>query len=358
MIDAGPSTFAETHHPALEPREYDGVSGDISAPYTLGEQEKRLIGDIEAFLDASFPEEGNLVRERFASLEALGIAVARFPSVRAGEDNCDKRQKHNAPTSSTRDDFLESLISYSHPARLLRLPTRALGAHSYLIAKCHAFTFVSTLTGDIEAFYKPLRQVVFSITCILLAEEVYFSCMEDPAFPREVKNILMDDLVSFWDHQEMELSTAKHRSALESLWTIRDASPPSFGTMDGSSELVRISLGTGEDWSEFIMARIDDMETRDALEEFLFGLSYEEIQKVRVRLSSFNILAVNHDEVRSFLGTPSAYTMTKNTDPRAIYDFYVERRNMAVCRIHSGAPGPKKTLEEMYLRFRLTRKTE
>jgi hypothetical protein len=355
MVDVGPNTSAETHHSAPETRGYGGVSGDISAPYTLGEQEKRLIGDIEAFLDASFPEESNLVRERFIALEALGAAVARFPSVRAGEGNCGERQKHSADASSTRDSFLESLISYSHPARLLRLPTRALGAHSYLIAKCHAFAFVSTLTGDIEAFYKPLRQLVFSITCTLLAEEVYFSCIEDPAFPREIKNILMDDLVSFWD-QGMELGTAKHRPALESLWTIRDASPPSFGTMDGSSELVRISLGAGEDWSEFIMARIDDIETRDALEEFLFGLSCEEIQKVRARLSSFNILAVNHDEVRSFLGTPSAYTMPKSTDPRAIYDFYVERRNMAAFRIHSGAPGPKKTLEEMYLRFRLTRK--
>jgi hypothetical protein len=31
---------------------------------------------------------------------------------------------------------------------------------------------------------------------------------------------------------------------------------------------------------------------------------------------------------------------------------------MALCRVYSGAPGPKKTLEEMYLRFRLTRKNE
>jgi hypothetical protein len=357
MIDTGPNTSVETHHPAPETREYGGVSGNIPVPYTLGEQEKRLIEDVEAFLDASFPEEGNLVRERFAALEELGAAIARFPSARAGEDNCGGRQKHNAAAFFARDSLLESLGSYSSPARLLRLPVRAVGAHSYLIAKCHAFAFVSTLAGNIEAFYKPLRQLVLSITCSLLVGEVYFSCMEDPAFPCEIKSMLIDDLVSFWD-QGIGLSAAKHRLALENLWTVRDASPPSFGTMDGSSELVRVSLGMGKDWSEFLVARLDDLETRSALEEFLFSLSCEEIQEVRSRLSRFNISAVNHDEVRSFLGTRSAYTMTKSTDPRTIYDFYVERRNMAAFRIHSGASGPKKTLEEMYLRFRFTWKGE
>jgi hypothetical protein len=123
--------------------------------------------------------------------------------------------------------------------------------------------------------------------------------------------------------------------------------------MNGSSELVRISIDLGNDWQEFLVKYIDDDETRWALEEFLFGLSYEEIVEVRSRLCRFGIMAVGHDEVRSFLGSCPAYTIVRNSDPRAIYDFYIDRRDAAAFRQRTSAPGPRKTLEEMYLKFRI-----
>jgi hypothetical protein len=357
MADTGLGTSAEARHSGPETFNCDDSHADLCVAYALREQEKRLIEDIRVFLDSSFPEESSLVKERFAALKELGAAVARFPSVRAAGNDWGERQRYGVIASSNRDSFLESLSSYSPAARLLHLPVRAVGAHGYFIAKCHAFSFVSKLVGNIEAFYKPLRQVIFSIVCTLLAEEVYFSCLEDPMFSREIKSHLIDDLVSLWD-SGVELCTAKHQPALETLWTVRDASPPSFGTMDGSSELMRVSLGMEKDWRDFLVAKLGDPETQGALEEFLFSLSFEEIREVRSRLVRFGISAVNHDEVRSFLGTRPAYTMVKSTDPRAIYDFYMERRDMAVYRMRSAIPGPKKTLEEMYLRFRLTRKEE
>jgi hypothetical protein len=357
MADSSLDTSADTHHTWSKIYTPDESHIDLPAAYSLKEQEKHLLEDIEAFLSSSFPVEDNLVKERFASLRELGAAVARFPSVRASGNDWGERQRYSRVVSSNRDSFLESLSFYSPASRPLHLPARAVGAHSYLIAKIHAFSFVAKLVGDIEAFYKPLRQVIFSIVCTLLAEEVYFSCLEDPMFSREIKSHLIDDLVSLWD-EGVELCTAEHQPALGTLWTVRDASPPSFGTMDGSSELMRVSLGMDKDWSDFLVAKLGNPETQGALEEFLFSLSFEEIQEVRSRLVRFGISAVNHDEVRSFLGTRPAYTMVKSTDPRAIYDFYMERRDMAVYRAHNAVPGPKKTLEEMYLRFRLTQKEE
>jgi hypothetical protein len=355
MADSSSDTSANTHH--IWPRVYTPGESPADPPsaYTLKGQEKRLLEDIETFLASSFPEEGNLVKERFAALGELGAAVARFPSVRASGNGWGEKQKYSSPVSSNRDSFLESLSFYSPAARPLHLPVRAAGAHCYFIAKIHAFSFVVKLVDGIEAFYKPLRQVIFSIVCTLLTEEVYFSCLEDPLFSREFKSHLIDDLVALWDNGA-ELCTAEHQSALGTLWTIRDASPPIFGTMDGSSELMRVSLGMDRDWSDFLIAKLDAPETQSALEEFLFGLSFEEIQEVRSRLARFGISAVGHDEVRTFLGIRPAYTMVKSTDPRSIYDFYMERRDMAVYRTHNAVPGPKKTLEEIYLRFRLTQK--
>jgi hypothetical protein len=123
--------------------------------------------------------------------------------------------------------------------------------------------------------------------------------------------------------------------------------------MDGSSELIRISIDLGEDWHDFLVDHVSDDETRWALEEFLFGLSYEEIFEVRSRLKHFGISAVSADEVHSYLDGAPAYTIVRDPDPRAIYDFYVDRRDTAAFRKRISAPGPLKTLEEIYLKYRI-----
>jgi hypothetical protein len=94
-------------------------------------------------------------------------------------------------------------------------------------------------------------------------------------------------------------------------------------------------------------------ETRWALEEFLFGLSYEEIQRVRSRLKRFGIGAVGYDEVRSYLGANPSYVMVDNRDPRAIYNFFIERRDACILRKRMSVPGPLHTLEGIYLKYRI-----
>jgi hypothetical protein len=254
----------------------------------------------------------------------------------------------------TRDEamLIQTLCEFSPPSRLLHIPTRIVATRAFLIAKCHAFSLLSILVRDTDVFYAPVRRVIFSIICVLIAEEVYFSCLEDAAFPEGIKHRLADDLISLWD-SGTDPRAVRHLPALEALWAARDAAPPSFGTMDGSSELIRISLDMGGDWQEFLVDNIEDDETRWALEEFLFGLSHEEIVEVRSRLVRFGIMAVGHDEVRSFLGSRPAYTTVRGTDPRAVYDFYIDRRDAAAFRKRATAPGPRKTLEEMYLKFRI-----
>ncbi|MDR2483179.1 MAG: hypothetical protein LBD08_06065 [Treponema sp.] len=315
------------------------ISGPDAALLALTEEEQRLTEAAAASLSARVPAEAALVKERFVSLEALGASISRFPSIRQAQ----------MLRGEMRDEekLLESLCDFSPSSHLLHIPTRIIAARSYLVAKCHAFTLLSLLVPDTE-FSNPIRQVIFSIICTLMAEEVYFSCLEAPLFPEKIKRRLAEDLIVLW-----ESGTVYHLPALKALWRARESAPPSFGTMDGTSELVRLTMDLGRDWEDFLMTYMNDRSTRWALEEFLFGLSYEEIQEVRSRLSRFGILAVGHDEVRSYLGGNPAYTAVKSRDPRSIYDFYVDRRDAAAFRRRSSAPGPWKPLEEMYLRFRL-----
>jgi hypothetical protein len=185
-----------------------------------------------------------------------------------------------------------------------------------------------------------------------MAETVYFSCLEDSVFSHNTKATLADDLLALWD-SGVDLRGIRHISALSALWLVREATPPCFGTLDGNSEIIRITMDLEEDWREFLVVEAENKETRWALEEFLFGLSWEEIQSIRARLTHYGLNAVNYDQIRSYLDSKPAYSMGNSRDPRAFYDFFIERSEACYLRKKAGSPGPRHTLEEIYLKYRI-----
>jgi hypothetical protein len=308
------------------------------------EGEERLIGEIETWIGTNCPPEIDQVRRRFKCLRDLGAAVSQYPSVRESQSLLGEVRNG--------EKLVETLCSFSSPSRLLRIPAKIVATRSFLVAKFHSFSMLGYLVRGEKDLSAAVRNVIFSIICTLMADEVYFSCLEDPAFPQEIKEKLACDLISLWD-RGTDPRAIRHLPALRALWAARDQAPPSFGTMDGTSELVRITMDMDGDWQEFVSGEISDEETRWALEEFLFGLSFEEIQKVRNRLIRFGVPAAGYDEVHSCLGSKPLYTQVKNQDPRAIYDFFVDRRDAGRFRKRLSIPGPRRTLEEIYLKYRI-----
>ncbi|GHU82048.1 hypothetical protein FACS189468_5780 [Spirochaetia bacterium] len=286
-----------------------------------------------------------MVQERFTGLRALGEAISQFSSI--GES----QMLQGVPRDEHK--LIESLVALAPTSHLLHIPARVVAVRSFLVAKFHAFSLLFKILGEDSEYYEPVRKVMYSIIFTLMAEDVYFSCLNGPSFPDEIKFRLAEDLISLWD-SGTDLASIRHFPALEALWTARNGAPPSFGTMDGTSEVLRLSIDLGDDWQEFLVDQVSNEEAKWALEEFLFGLSYEELYEVRSRLRRFGISAVNFDEVRFYLGRRPAYSVVKNPDPRAIYDFYVDRRDAAIFRKQTAAAGPHKTLEEIYLIYRIT----
>ncbi|GHV49206.1 hypothetical protein AGMMS49579_00770 [Spirochaetia bacterium] len=310
----------------------------------LSEDEECLIGKVEAWLAEKNPGEIQAMRDRIRCLRGLGEAVFRYPSVR--ESHVLRGEARDG------DKLIESICAFSGSSRLLHLPTKVVAARSFLVAKFHAFSMLALLVGENTEYYKPLRRILFSVISILITAEVYFSCLGDSAFPGNLKLKIANDLVSLWD-SGTDSRAIRHLPTLEALWTARESAPPSFGTMDGNSELLRITIDMGDDWQDFLVEESTSDEATWALEEFLFSLSYEELQEVRSRLIRFGIPAVNYDEIRSYLGSKSFYTMVKGGDIKDIYNFYIDRRDAAFFRKRTGAPGPVHTLEELYLKYRI-----
>jgi len=310
----------------------------------MTEAESRLVDEVSAWLLSTNPDDYKLVEVRFSHLQVLGEAVYCYPSIR--DTQFLKGIIHDE------ERLTESLLEFSSSSRLLHMPTKVVAMRSFLVAKFHAFSLLSYLTAGREDFQAQIKTVVFAVINTLMAEVVYFSCLEDPSFSHHTKASLANDLITLWD-SGVDLRGVRHFTALSSLWIARDAAPPSFGTMDGSTELLRITMDMEEDWRDFLVEESSNDETRWALEEFLFGLSWEEIQQIRSRLSRYGINAIGYDEIRSYLDSQPSYSMVNQSDPRAFYDFFVERKDACVLRKRVAAPGPLHTLEEIYLKYRI-----
>ena len=311
----------------------------------LNQDETCLVEKITSYLDTHDPEEGALVKQRFECLSTLGKAVSQYPSVRENQ--------RLRGVERSEEQLLEALCSFATSTHLLHIPARVVASRSYLVAKYQAFSMLHILAGKQEEFKRSLRKVILTIIHTLMAEEVYFSCLDDAGFSEKVKLSLANDLILLWD-SGTDPRSVQHLPALDSLWTARDSSPPAFGTMNATSELLRITIDMGVDWHEFLMAHVSLNETRWALEEFLFGLSHEEIDSVRSRLIKFGINAVSHDEIHSYLGSKPAYGIINSSDYRAMYNFYVDRRDKARFRQMLSVPGPGRTLEEIYIKYRIS----
>jgi hypothetical protein len=133
----------------------------------LKESEEHLVEEVGVYLNTSYPDESVLAHQRFQCLRNLGEAISRYPSVKDAQ----------LLRGELLDEagLVQSLCNFAPSSHLLHVPTRVVAARSFLIAKYHAFSLLIILTQHEEAFYKPLREVLFSVVCTLMAEEVYFS---------------------------------------------------------------------------------------------------------------------------------------------------------------------------------------
>lgn len=321
------------------------ISGfGTTASTALTAAENQLVNEIEAWLKEHHPEDGKVVSESFSRLRTLGNAIFAYPSVRDTQFLMGEVFDESG--------LVESLLAFSSSSHLLRIPTKIVAMRSFLVAKFHAFSLLSSLTIGREDHYEEVRQTVFSVISTLIAEVVYFSCMEDPHFSRETKTSLACDLIELWD-SGVDQRGLRHFSALSSLWVARNSNPPNFGTMDGTTELLRLTMDLDEDWREFLVMESGNEQTRWALEEFLFGFSWEEIQEIRNQLAHSDENAVGLDGIQNYLGSSPAFSKIDEKDPRTFYDFFIERRDACIFRKKLSAPGPIHTLEEIYLKYRI-----
>ncbi|MCQ2589895.1 MAG: hypothetical protein MJ179_05675 [Treponema sp.] len=310
----------------------------------LTKKQKALLDEVMPIIKQSDLPKYNSFKTRLEDLSALAQAMGRFPSL---------LERHQLVGGErTPNSLIDSLIAHQDTGDpTLQLPSKAMLGKGLLVSKIHTLSSISKYCQhreDLKKYYKSFEDETILAMFSLLVEDVYLNLIRDTSQPIEYRREWALSLLLLWEHWN-DTNSADVAPVLQTVWNARRRLAPAFGTMMGTSELLLISMQMDDQWIAFIKQKMGDSGVTQAMEEFLFGISYEQINTLRKILREKGIPAIGRDEVSKFLG--EHVKADAGLDYRDFYSLYTVRRDNARSRNRMHLEGPHKTLEDYFIEF-------
>jgi hypothetical protein len=304
--------------------------------------EESIVRRVLDTVAAATPEQASMLRANLARLRGVAEIIRDSPSITMSWHARGQRDV----SGETLIDVLCRVPDYDLD---LHIPTKAVLGQAYLIAKINFFKALGyalePLDAPVEmsqAIEQELGQSIYS----KLAEELFISIVTDAGASYDVKAGAARSLFRIWE-ERLNIEVDDFAPLLESVWRARSRLLPVLGTMLGTQEAFRL-FNEARDHRFLDYFGGDDVDEEQVLafEELLFGLSHEEIVKLREHMRANVASCVTLEEARALLGRAKPSWMSQSQGAQALYTSYKKRRVKALYRALTGASGPKKTAEE------------
>ena len=338
------SDFYDTDSKSAEEVREEGI-------IILTSKEEAIYSQLLPLIREKAPSRASVIESRLKDLQKLASAIAKFPSL---------LERSDLPGGTRTPQLLvDSLIKHQDKGdSTLRLPSKATLGKAFMVSKIHTFSSLAKISAGVEApdsITRALQQETVILMFSLMAEDVYLNLISDDTQPMEFRRSWATSLLLLWEHRN-DQTVESVAPVLQTVWDARRKLAPAFGTMMGTSELIMMSMQMDEQWISFIKSKLEGLEVKQAMEEFLFGISYEQIETLKKILREKGIPAINRDEVSSFLG--EHVKSDAGLDYRDFYSMYTIRRDNARARSRMKLPGPHKTLEDYFIQYTTEMNTE
>jgi len=302
-----------------------------------------VVGALEA-IESARPAFAQELRAQLERLTRLATIVHESPSITSAWRS---QPRDNSP-AETLVDVLCRVPDFDVD---LHVPTKVVVGQAYLVAKIN---FLKAIGYGLESASGPgvaelkersqfeIGQSIYS----KMAEELFVSILTDRKVGPSVKLAAAGYLFRLWDDRLLT-EVDDLAPLLESAWQARNRVRPVLGTMLGTHEIFQLFReARDERVLEYFVADTITEEEVAAFEEFVFGLSYEEIQTLRAHLAQGTQGVVSSEQAREILGHRPATWPPDAMGPQGIYANYRRRRVNAHHRVITGLPGPKRPAEE------------
>jgi hypothetical protein len=293
-------------------------------------------------IGASSAEEEALLRAVLARLERTAALVRDTPSMAAS-------WRVRGGRNFSGESLVELLCRVPEYDLDLHIPTKAVLGQGYLIAKINFFKALRYAVDPLD----PPAEITAGLSLHLgraiyskLAEELFLSIVTDANALADVKTGAARFLARIWD-ERLVIAVDDFAPLLESVWRARSKLLPVLGTMLGTAEVFQLFREACD--LRFLDYFGGDDVAREqllAFEEFLFGLSHEEISRLRQHMLDQGQDLITLESARDLLGRTKLSWMPNDDGAQALYTSYKKRRVKAHYRTLTGAEGPKRTAEE------------
>ncbi len=293
-------------------------------------------------------KESSQFRKTVTAIEHQTKAFSLYPSI----------LQSNQMGDSKRD--IESLIAILskryRDEDIFVMPTKATLGRSIEVGKINLLYMANHLACASKPGIRIQKEVYGSIMNRLLSlmvEDVLLEILSEP-IENNIKEGAAKKLADIWENR---ISTDKvFIPELRKMWLIRRESIPVFGTLLGTHEYISLYKNTEQTCRSYILHASSFANEAAALEEFLFGLSYEELRIVKKRLADSTKGCIRREEITDILKKESIYLSSEIEDPMELYRFFNHRRKQAVSRWYTKSRGPRRTFEEYFMAYILSTK--
>ncbi|MBO4404578.1 MAG: hypothetical protein J5780_04530 [Treponema sp.] len=319
----------------------------------LTPHQQNLINRLMEALKINAPEKIEWLQSRLSKIENLAKATAAFPSL--------LERTNTSSSVRTPEGLVETLVSYHEDGdMMLHMPSKATLGKGFLVTKIHTFYSLSKLAKTAakmdEKAVKEYTDETNAMLFTLMAEDVYLNLLRNKNVSMELRRTIANALIILWEHRS-DQTMDDIAPVLQTVWNARRKLAPAFGTMMGSSELIMINMEMDEQWLRFTRDTLSDPEINQAMEEFLFGISYEQILRLKeIIKTEKDVKSISRDEVSIYLGERVKTDIS--LDYRDFYLLYTIRRDNARARQRLHLPGPKNTLEDYFILYAMEKSLE
>ncbi|HAK45401.1 MAG TPA: hypothetical protein DCO79_05720 [Spirochaeta sp.] len=297
-------------------------------------------------------DEAEYITKRLTSLQELANTVSSYPSFQS------TRTIGNSTFSM--ESLIKMICRMDFADQVMYVPTKVILGRSFVVAKINFLLMLKYEAESIRKLKKLAPKIEDLVTMnifALMSEEVYLSLIQENDIDIEIKTRAAVRLMNIWEYR-LSQSAEDYAPMLSSLWKSRKHLSPIYGTMLGMTEMLQMAKNIDPVWFDFLGSSENDDSVFQALEEFLFNLTFEELNQIRDIMLEKQMTSIDKKNIESLLHIDHFYSTFQAADPREMLRFFKQRKKNAVYRNRSRSPGPTKTIEEHILLFMLKREIQ
>jgi len=274
-------------------------------------------------------------------LERLAALMMAYPSPRQSQKLGDQTRNHTT--------LIEALSDATPFTTDLILPMRVMVGQTYVVARLNFFRLLHRLakgTATQPAVKDAIMERISQTIHARVIEILLISIVGDKSVEGPVRTKGAEALTCFWEDR-FAGGLETFRPVLQATWEARRKITVQLGTMMGVAEIFSL-LGKGCDYRfiDYFGRGTCPQEEQQALEEFLFGLSKEQIDSLKTTIGHGNHPIVDHLSDPAALDASYLDHHSLTDFVTRLYLFFVKRHLEAMTRRVSGAQGPARTAEE------------